>query len=81
LREEFNIKTESPKMQEVVVVHYGEKEVGIVIDRVIRESQVVVKSLGKHFKDQEIISGASIMGDGIVALVLDTNKIIEKYSR
>jgi two-component system chemotaxis sensor kinase CheA len=48
---------------------------------VIRESQVVVKSIGKHFKDQEIISGASIMGDGIVALVLDTNKIIEKYSR
>jgi two-component system chemotaxis sensor kinase CheA len=81
LREEFNIKTEPPKMQQVVVVNYGDKEVGIVIDRVIRESQVVVKSIGKHFKDQEIISGASIMGDGIVALVLDTNKIIEKYSR
>jgi len=81
LREEFNIKTEAPRMQQVVVVNYGDKEVGIVIDRVIRESQVVVKSIGKHFKDQEIISGASIMGDGIVALVLDTNKIIEKYSR
>lgn len=81
LREEFNITTETPDIQEAVVVHYGDKEVAIVIDRVIRESQVVVKSLGKHFKDQEIISGASIMGDGLVALVLDTNKIIEKYSR
>jgi len=81
LREEFHITTEVPEMQQTVIVHYGDKEVGIVIDRVIRESQVVVKSLGKQFKDQEIISGASIMGDGIVALVLDTNKIIEKYSR
>jgi len=81
LREEFKIATNAPEMLEVVVVKYQEKEVGIVIDKVMRESQVVVKSLGKHFKDQEIISGASIMGDGSVALVLDTNKIIEKYSR
>lgn len=81
LREEFNIQTEAPQLVEVVVVNYGTKQVGIIIDRVIRESQVVVKSIGKHFKDQEIISGASIMGDGSVALVLDTNKIIDKYSR
>lgn len=81
LRDEFHIESQAPKMEEVVVVNYGDKSVGIVIDRVIRESQVVVKSLGRHFKEQEIISGASILGDGIVALVLDTNKIIEKYSR
>ncbi len=81
LREEFNIKTKAPELVEVVVVNYGSKQVGIIIDRVMRESQVVVKSIGKHFKDQEIISGASIMGDGSVALVLDTNKIIDKYSR
>lgn len=81
LREEFNISSKAPDLVEVVVVNYGSKQVGIIIDRVIRESQVVVKSIGKHFKDQEIISGASIMGDGSVALVLDTNKIIDKYSR
>ncbi|NPD45676.1 MULTISPECIES: chemotaxis protein CheA [unclassified Lentimicrobium] len=81
LREEFNIQTKAPDLVEVVVVNYGSRQVGIIIDRVIRESQVVVKSIGKHFKDQEIISGASIMGDGSVALVLDTNKIIDKYSR
>jgi two-component system chemotaxis sensor kinase CheA len=81
LRNEFQMESQAPKMEEVVVVNYGDKSVGIVIDRVIRESQVVVKSLGRHFKEQEIISGASILGDGIVALVLDTNKIIEKYSR
>lgn len=81
LREEFNISSKAPDLVEVVVVNYGSKQVGIIIDRVMRESQVVVKSIGKHFKDQEIISGASIMGDGSVALVLDTNKIIDKYSR
>lgn len=81
LREKFNSNTPAPEQEEIVVVFYANKYVGIVIDRVIRESQVVVKSIGKHFQDQEIVSGASIMGDGSVALVLDTNKIIDNYSR
>jgi len=80
LREKFNIKETPFEQEEVVVVNYEQKKVGLVIDRVIEESQVVVKSIGKHFQDQEIVSGASSMGDGHVALVLDTNKIIEKYS-
>ena len=81
LREKFNSQTIAPEQEEIVVVSYANKSVGIIIDRVIRESQVVVKSIGKHFQDQEMVSGASIMGDGSVALVLDTNKIIDKYSR
>jgi len=81
LREKFNSNTLAPEQEEIVVVSYANKLVGIVIDRVIRESQVVVKSIGKHFQDQEMVSGASIMGDGSVALVLDTNKIIDNYSR
>lgn len=81
LREKFNISSPPPVQEELVVVSYANKSVGIVIDRVIRESQVVVKSIGKHFREQEMVSGASIMGDGSVALVLDTNKIIDKYSR
>ena len=80
LREKFSIKTTPYEQEEVVVVNYENKKIGLIIDRVIEESQVVVKSVGKHFQDQEIVSGASIMGDGHVALVLDTNKIIEKYS-
>ncbi len=80
LRQKFNIDSTPPTQEQVVIVNYGTREMGIVVDRVLRESQVVVKSIGKHFRDQEIISGATIMGDGTVALVLDTNKIIEKHS-
>jgi len=81
LREKFKIAGDAPMQEEIVVVNYAGKEMGIVIDRVIKESQVVVKSIGKLFNGQDIVSGASIMGDGTVALVLDTNKIIDKYSR
>ncbi len=80
LRQKFSIDSIPPSQEQVVIVNYGTRQMGIVVDRVLRESQVVVKSIGKHFRDQEIISGATIMGDGTVALVLDTNKIIEKHS-
>jgi len=81
LRDKFQVAGDAPEQEEIVVVHYASITMGIIIDRVIKESQVVVKSIGKHFHGQDIVSGASIMGDGTVALVLDTNKIIDKYSR
>lgn len=81
LRDKFNIAQKAPEQEQIVVVAYANKSVGLIIDKVVQESQVVVKPIGKHFQDQQLISGASIMGDGSVALVLDTNKIIDKYSR
>jgi len=51
-----------------------------VFDTVIGEYQAVLKPLGKLYRKHDIITGASILGDGNVALVLDTNKIIKKFS-
>ncbi len=76
LRHHFGITSEAPKTEQLIVVNYENNRIGIVIDKVVRKAQVVVKSIGKKFHDQDIISGASIMGNGQVALVLDTNKII-----
>jgi two-component system chemotaxis sensor kinase CheA len=47
---------------------------------VIGEYQAVLKPLGKHYKKQEIISGATILGDGTIALVMDTNKAIKQFA-
>ena len=81
LRSDFNIGGEAPEYEEVVVASYNEKQVGLVIDSVVGEYQAVLKPLGKQFKDQDYLSGASILGDGRIALVLDTNKMIREIDK
>jgi two-component system chemotaxis sensor kinase CheA len=80
LREEFALPESNSDMEEIVVVQYEDKRIGLVVDTVIGEYQAVLKSLGKMYKRQDIISGATILGDGTVALVLDTNKMIDQFS-
>lgn len=80
LREEFNMAGEAPEMEEVIVVKFEEKRIGLVVDNVVGEYQAVLKPLGKMYREQEMFSGATILGDGSVALVLDTHKIINEFS-
>lgn len=80
LRNEFGIKTSPPDVEQVVVIEYNDTLFGLTVDNVIGEYQAVLKSLGKIYKNQDIISGATILGDGTVALLLDPNKIISKFS-
>jgi len=81
LRQHFELSSEAPEIEMVIVVNYENQRMGIIIDKVEKQSQVVVKSIGKQFHHHDIISGASIMGNGQVALVLDTNKIINSIDR
>jgi two-component system chemotaxis sensor kinase CheA len=80
LKNEFNYNASEAEHEQVVVVSYEEKKVGLVVDKVLGEYQAVLKPLGKMYKDNDIFSGATILGDGSVALVMDTNKIVKKYS-
>jgi len=80
LREEFNLPEGDQDIEQVVVVSFEDRKIGLVVDEVVGEYQAVLKSLGKIYKKQEMISGATILGDGTVALVLDTNKIINRFS-
>ena len=80
LREEFELPESESETEEIVVVNYENARIGLVIDYVIGEYQAVLKSLGRMYKGQEMISGATILGDGTVALVLDANKLIRKLS-
>ncbi len=80
VRREFGHPENSERYEQVIVVNFEEKSVGLVVDSVIGEYQAVLKPLGKHYKNQDMISGATILGDGTVALVMDTNKIIKLFA-
>lgn len=72
IREEKN-----EKYHAVVVVKKGEKLTGLIVDSFIGQKEVVLKSLGSYLKDVFAISGATILGDGEVALIIDPNALIK----
>lgn len=60
----------------VVIVKKGDKLAGLVVDELIGQQEIVIKSLGKYINKCKIISGATVLGDGEVALILDANALI-----
>lgn len=78
LRETFGLARDSDGGEQVVVTEVGEQRVGFVVDKVIGQHQTVIKNLGEMFKTTEGISGATIMGDGAVALILDMHKLTQQ---
>jgi two-component system chemotaxis sensor kinase CheA len=64
----------------IVVVGDGGLEIGLAVDRVIGEQDIVIKSIAEHYKNVRGIAGASILGDGCVALILDVPALIAALS-
>lgn len=60
----------------VVIVQRGDSQIGLVVDNLMGQQEVVIKSLGKFINGNKLISGATILGDGEVALILDTNTLM-----
>lgn len=60
----------------VVIVKKGDKLAGLVVDELMGQQEIVIKSLSKYINKCKIISGATILGDGEIALILDTNALI-----
>lgn len=81
LRKEFDITDNVPEFERVIIINHENSKIGLVIDAVVGEHQAVLKPLGEIFKIQEIISGASILGNGEVALVIDTHKLIREFEK
>ncbi len=67
---------EKPASLTVVIIAKGEKMVGLVVDNLIGQQEIVIKPLGKYININKIISGATILGDGEVALILDVNTLV-----
>jgi len=59
----------------VVVVRKGDQEAGIVVDSLIGQQEIVIKSLGKYLTGIKVIAGATILGNGSVALIIDPNQL------
>ncbi len=78
LKNVFELKCEPKKIEQIIVVKDEQKKIGILVDEVIGEHQTVIKSLGGFYKNVELVSGATILGDGSVALILDVAKIINQ---
>ena len=69
-------REEQPESLTVVIVAKGEKQAGLVVDNLIGQQEIVIKSIGKYINNNKIISGATILGDGEVALIIDANTLV-----
>ncbi len=76
LRELFRTGTEPDVHQKVVVISTGTERVGLVVDQIIGDHQTVIKSMSKLHQDVSTFSGATILGDGNVALILDVVHLV-----
>ncbi|MPN27076.1 Chemotaxis protein CheA [bioreactor metagenome] len=61
----------------VVIVHMGEHRAGIIVDNLIGQQEIVIKSLGKLLAGIKVIAGATILGNGQVALILDVGALMQ----
>ena len=81
LRDQFHMTDQRPETEHVVITDVHNSRIGFVVDHVIGGHQTVIKPLGPAFKNVKNISGATILGDGTVALILDTNVLLESAYR
>jgi two-component system chemotaxis sensor kinase CheA len=80
LREAFQEQGSKPDITQIIKIHHDEFAVGITVDAVIGQYQAVMKPLGNLYSSQKEFSGATILGDGTVALVIDTARLIRQLS-
>ncbi|MBF0418382.1 MAG: chemotaxis protein CheA [Magnetococcales bacterium] len=76
IRDRFEITGTAPEIEQIVIAEVDEKRIGFVVDKVVGQHQTVIKTLGKNFQHSEEFSGATILGNGGVALILDLNKMV-----
>jgi two-component system chemotaxis sensor kinase CheA len=76
LRNLFDVAGEPDRYQKIVIASAGETRVGLIVDQIIGSHQSVIKSLSKLHSDVTMFSGATILGDGSAALILDVAQLI-----
>lgn len=75
----LDVNTEKPEIEDsntVVIVKVGNKKIGLVVDVLIGQQEIVIKSLGKLFTGTKGITGATVLGNGEVALILDVLTLV-----
>jgi len=77
LRKFFSERGLAAGHENIVIVRYGGHKIGLVVDELFGEVQTVIKSLGRVYRDIKGISGATILGNGQVALILDVPRLMQ----
>ena len=79
LREQMQIDEPGKSIENsiIVLVEIGKKRYGIIVDQLLGKQQVVIKSLERHYKKVDGLSGATIMGDGRVAMIIDVDNLMK----
>lgn len=78
LRELFAIEGIQPAIEQTVIAHAGKERLGITVDEVIGQYQTVIKSLSRLYQHVPGFMGATILGNGDVAMILDINKLVDE---
>jgi two-component system chemotaxis sensor kinase CheA len=81
LREHFDIRSERPEREQIMIAETEDGRCGFVVDEVLGDHQTVIKNLGQFYRHVQFISGATILGDGTLALILDPDRVIQDVLR
>jgi len=81
LRQYFGIGSAAPEIEQVMVVETSEGRFGFVVDKVLGDCQSVIKNLGRFYRHVQVVSGATILGNGSVALILDPERLVQEAVR
>jgi two-component system chemotaxis sensor kinase CheA len=81
LREVFAISGQAPEIEQVVIVSSNGSQVGLEVDHIIGHYQTVIKSLSKVYQNVQGISGATVRGDGSMALILDVDHLVQRIEK
>jgi two-component system chemotaxis sensor kinase CheA len=81
LRDFFEIETERPEREQIMFAETEEGRYGFVVDEVLGDHQTVIKSLGRFYRQVQFVSGATILGNGNVALILDPQRLVQEAIR
>jgi two-component system chemotaxis sensor kinase CheA len=78
---ERNAAAAQPKKVFIIVISRGERRFGLVVDKLVGEDELVIKALDDHLVATDLVSGASILGDGTVVLILDIAAVVARLGR
>ena len=81
LREYFRVSGERPPIEQIMVVETEDGRFGFAVDQVLGDCQTVIKNLGRFYRHVQVVSGATILGDGTVALILDPQRLVQEALR
>jgi two-component system chemotaxis sensor kinase CheA len=81
LREHFNMRGSPGEIEQIMIVETAEGRFGFVVDQVLGECQTVIKNLGRFYRQVQVVSGATILGNGTVALILDPERLVQDAAR